>query len=434
LPIDHAPGELGKGAVLPGAAVTMARRDDIPSLTGLRGVAACSVMLAHAIDTSFIWNDVRVFDPYVLRLAWFGMSLFFVLRGFVIEYNYAELFQKLPLSAAAYRFYVARVARLYPLYIFSIFTTMPIFPHPNLNVVRTIVYLTMTQSWFNLEMAAFAPAWSISSEWFFYLAFIPLTFVVARLRRPMFALVATSITTFIGLAAIFYLWRAPLTGFLEIFRHDPWLGAEPSDWFYYFSPYVRVFEFIVGVLTARCFLAGKRGGPVPVTAHIVIGLALAWCAAVILVSRLTQNAALENIASNFAPAPAIAAVMLSVCRYDTWLTRLLSRPLALFLGEISYSIYIWSFVALMVVSGLLHHAEPSMAAYGNAFLRVVLICGLTIVFAYGSYHLIEVPSRRWIRVWGERLGRAVARKGETSPSDSGDTIEVATLRAVPNEP
>jgi peptidoglycan/LPS O-acetylase OafA/YrhL len=31
----------------------MDRRDDIPSLTGLRGIAACSVLFAHAIDISF---------------------------------------------------------------------------------------------------------------------------------------------------------------------------------------------------------------------------------------------------------------------------------------------------------------------------------------------------------------------------------------------
>ena len=106
---------------------------------------------------------------------------------------------------------------------------------------------------------------------------------------------------------------------------------------------------------------------------------------------------LSTILPNFIFAPAIAAVMLMVCRYDTALGRVLSAPTMLLLGEISYSIYIWSFVAMTVTDGLLHHAEQSIAAYVNAAMKLVLLCGLTIVMAYGSYLLIEVPSRRWLR-------------------------------------
>ena len=118
------------------------QKSKLDALTGLRGVAACSVLLAHGIDKSFIWDGVRVFDC-TSNLAYFGMSLFFVLSGFVIEYNYAGLFARERLSVATYNFFVARFARLYPLYILTIFLTMPIFPHPYLNATRTIVYLTL---------------------------------------------------------------------------------------------------------------------------------------------------------------------------------------------------------------------------------------------------------------------------------------------------
>ena len=65
-------------------------------LTGLRVVAACSVLIAHALDTAFIY-DPKNFHPYAALLAYFGMSLFFVLSGFVIQYNYAESFRTEPL-------------------------------------------------------------------------------------------------------------------------------------------------------------------------------------------------------------------------------------------------------------------------------------------------------------------------------------------------
>jgi peptidoglycan/LPS O-acetylase OafA/YrhL len=374
------------------------QKSKLDALTGLRGVAACSVLLAHAIDKSFIWDGVRVFDC-TSNLAYFGMSLFFVLSGFVIEYNYAGLFARERLSIATYNFFVARFARLYPLYILTIFLTMPIFPHPYLNVTRTIIYLTLTQSWFNLELAAFPPDWSISTEWFFYWAFIPLTFLIARVRRPMVALLTLCATAFFGIMTIFYEWHVPLADFVNHwFKHEPWLAADPLGWLLYFSPYLRVIEFIVGMLTAKCFLQWKVSLSPRQVNYIMIA-ALSWIVAVVLIVRFKFSFGFELsiILPNFIFAPAIAAVMLMVCRYDTALGRALSAPSALFLGEISYSIYIWSFVAMTVTDGLLHHAEQSIAAYINATMKLVLLCGLTIVMAYGSYLLIEVPSRRWLR-------------------------------------
>jgi peptidoglycan/LPS O-acetylase OafA/YrhL len=53
----------------------------IPALTGARGVAAYSVLLAHALNYSGInWRPLT-------SLAYFAMSLFFTLSGFVIQYN-----------------------------------------------------------------------------------------------------------------------------------------------------------------------------------------------------------------------------------------------------------------------------------------------------------------------------------------------------------
>jgi len=42
-------------------------------------------------------------------------------------------------------------------------------------------------------------------------------------------------------------------------------------------------------------------------------------------------------------------------------------------------------------------AHPITVAYFNSALKVVVIFALTVVFAYGSYLMIEAPSRRWLR-------------------------------------
>jgi peptidoglycan/LPS O-acetylase OafA/YrhL len=104
------------------------------------------------------------FHPVAAALAYFGMSLFFVLSGFVIQYNYGVSFGTLPLRTATYRFYVARFARLYPLYAFTILVALPSIPTP-FPLWVNLSYQTLTQSWFNVQFAMFPPDWSISAEW-----------------------------------------------------------------------------------------------------------------------------------------------------------------------------------------------------------------------------------------------------------------------------
>jgi peptidoglycan/LPS O-acetylase OafA/YrhL len=57
-------------------------------LAGLRGVAAYSVLLAHMIDSDFPADHAHAF---AVGLSHFVMSLFFVLSGFVIHYNYGRM-------------------------------------------------------------------------------------------------------------------------------------------------------------------------------------------------------------------------------------------------------------------------------------------------------------------------------------------------------
>jgi peptidoglycan/LPS O-acetylase OafA/YrhL len=86
-------------------AETSARLDP---LTGLRGIAAYSVLIAHAMDSAFSLGEAPIFSNFGTFLAWFGMTLFFVLSGFVIHYNHADSFAREGLAAATWRFFVAR--------------------------------------------------------------------------------------------------------------------------------------------------------------------------------------------------------------------------------------------------------------------------------------------------------------------------------------
>ena len=90
----------------------------LPQLTGIRAVAALSVLIAHSLDQAFAPFGAKSIATFTGSLAFFGMSLFFTLSGAVLMLNYpfstwsdTSFFNRLKLFA------IARVARIMPLYI-----------------------------------------------------------------------------------------------------------------------------------------------------------------------------------------------------------------------------------------------------------------------------------------------------------------------------
>jgi peptidoglycan/LPS O-acetylase OafA/YrhL len=101
-------------------------RPEIPSLTGMRFIAAFLVVLAHTN------HYFAAMQPAWLDYAWrfganLGMTTFFVLSGFVIHYNYGSSI--VAKGAPAIRsFLVARFARLYPLYLLTLLIGIALSP------------------------------------------------------------------------------------------------------------------------------------------------------------------------------------------------------------------------------------------------------------------------------------------------------------------
>src|ERR1700680_1753544 len=138
-----------------------APRTDVPALTGLRFVAAFSVVIAHGADL-ILRFDGSSFGPtyWMKQIAGLGMGLFFVLSGFVIHYNYRIAVTQGGLDGLG-GFVWARFARLYPLYVFMImldillgrklYEFMAGTGDGFVDVLRAIPYfLSFTQSWLYL--------------------------------------------------------------------------------------------------------------------------------------------------------------------------------------------------------------------------------------------------------------------------------------------
>src|SRR5580658_7765835 len=97
----------------------------IPSLTGIRAVAALCVVVSHGLTfmPAFPAGPPPVWYTELGSLSAVGMSLFFVLSGFVIHYNYSHFITR-DRGRGLWNFFVARFARLYPLYIACIVFTL----------------------------------------------------------------------------------------------------------------------------------------------------------------------------------------------------------------------------------------------------------------------------------------------------------------------
>jgi acetyltransferase len=227
----------------------------IDPLTGLRFVAAATVAIGHAAPS--LRDDWL--GHLVAQVASIGMTLFFVLSGFVLWFTYAERMLSSP-GRTLRDFAVARFARLYPMYaLVVLIITGYLVIRRSQDPTSLVFILTMTQAWFpvlkgTMLAAAVQPLehlWSISVELFFYLLFPLACFSLGRIGRVR-TLLAVSILNLvvfaIAIAWCFSHGEAFLRAVVPSLEHDG------MAWLTYYSPYLHVSQFLAGCLTAQLYL------------------------------------------------------------------------------------------------------------------------------------------------------------------------------------
>lgn len=162
----------------------------LPALTGIRFPLALWVVLHH------LSGPGRLLDPVIaphvhlavfIDAAWVALSAFFAMSGFLLARRYAHASWTRP---ALVRFAVARLARIYPVYALSLLILLPIMrealsgaelgsPFQRAGIVLN--YVLLLQAWQRPPVDWNTPAWSLSSEVFFY-ACAPI--LVGLVRRP----------------------------------------------------------------------------------------------------------------------------------------------------------------------------------------------------------------------------------------------------------
>ncbi|MGA8494129.1 MAG: acyltransferase [Xanthobacteraceae bacterium] len=401
---------------------------ELRALHGLRFLAAFCILFSHACAWLANFKDTRTIFNYGEFFTVYGMPLFFVLSGFVIHYNYSRLFSTMRPRWAVVEFLGARFARIYPLFVSFFLVGLAVdgvlqwYYEHQLNLLLVMAhYLTLTQSWVYIVLfgdrllldGPFGLSWSLSSEFFFYVTYIVLVLYVARVRSLAGLLVIAGAMSVLVLTAYGYAagYRGAINAFAARYMNQV-DGGEHSvyRWFFYYSPYGRVFEFILGCLTAQIYavLAARPVSPREERwGRILLNAALAFLfcfAFVFLFKPFGNNVAVYVglLKQNFGCAVGLAVLIFCVSRYrSSAVALMLSTPLMVWLGDLSFSIYAVHTWTLRIFE------RPSMDfRYGvelETAFRIVLAIALTLILSSATFRLIEVPARA-------RLRKAVARR------------------------
>ena len=164
----------------PPAALASPRRSQLPALTGIRCFAALNLVFFH-------FADPHSFGPLspVVNGGYISVSFFLLLSGFILTYNYADRAQQGKLTARS--FWSARFSRLYPVYAFSLLLSagmlvQEVHAHTKMDFGLGLVLTPLLLQGWHPVLSTFwnTPAWTMSTEAFFYLLF---PWLITR-RRP----------------------------------------------------------------------------------------------------------------------------------------------------------------------------------------------------------------------------------------------------------
>ena len=335
----------------------------------------------------FIWHS-GISHDYLSRFqfGYAGVSFFFVLSGFILTFTYAEKLQKLTYEAAA-RFYIARIAKIYPVHILTFLASIPLvvlliqqgdisYQSHKLLGVQIFSNVFLLQSFvpsYYVNFSFNGVAWSISNEFFFYACFPFLIYAIARLRRQINLRMMA-----IGIVALWLLLVALL-------QHIP---AQIDSWQFYIFPPLRLFDFVFGIFLC---LAYQSTSFARFSRHISeVGASIIEVGVIIAVE-------LAIYSSQYAPQilrfglylmPFWALLIFVFANQKGIISRALSLRPFLFLGEISFSFY-------MVHQLVIRYTHQLPFTPHNALL---IESTVTLGLSGLLYLFFEEPSRRFLRV------------------------------------
>ena len=364
----------------PAAAPDQPRPPQILALTSIRFFAALHVTLYHLVRPFSLWGPLSGF----IAAGYTGVSFFFLLSGFILCYSHAGERSTGPLFIR--RFYFARFARIYPVYLMAQLIALYVMRN-QLDSLRHrlawLVDLFMVQTW-SLRMVSFfnVPAWSVASEVFFYLVF-PWVFMRLVPSSKMKALL--SVGGFWVLAMV-----APVVG-LVFYPAGSWHeGAGMFAFWVRRSPLVSLPEFLAGVSLAWLYL---RFPPSTKWARMMVAISGVMLAILLFYADSIPALMLHN--GLLIPLYGAIFVGLSqLSRTGSMITKVLSWAPLVLLGEASYALYLTHYMFGVWLNEECHVGMDVRSMWW----KLLIIIPISI----GVHLLVERPCRKGLLQWWNR--------------------------------
>ncbi|MDJ1114495.1 acyltransferase family protein [Microbacterium dauci] len=351
------------------------RGDLRPEIEGLRAVAVLAVLAYHLF-------------PDALPGGFVGVDIFFVISGFLITSHLLRDAERTG-RVSFVSFYSRRIMRLIPAATLVLVATAAatvlfvpriLWPQFGLDIIGAGTYsvnwlLAARSVDYLAEDAAGSPVqhyWSLGVEEQFYVIWpllLAATFLLARTFRGSARRTALVVVAFVGAASLAYALYLTSIGDVSA----------------YFVTTTRLWELAAGAAAAIC-IARVRTAPRAFRRVIVWVSALALIGSLLLVDGSSWPNAVTLV-----PILATTALLLW-CDADApgVVERVLMLRPAVWIGGISYAVYLWHWPMIVIAGYVLPSSWPVLVAIGAA----------SIVAAWATSRWIETPLRfsQWFRV------------------------------------
>jgi peptidoglycan/LPS O-acetylase OafA/YrhL len=346
---------------------------DLKPLTSVRFFAAMWVVLFD------YWPSLSAASPALVGKGYLGVDLFFTLSGFILCHVYLIGFGEGRFKYA--EFLWARLSRIYPVHLVTILGlgvmaagALALGLHSGEKVLiwpSLIPHLLLLNGWGVAPLGGWNhPSWSISAEWFAYLAFPAFAALAWRLRSRPIAAVAAACVLVVALQE----------GFLKLAGFP--LTRAAIGW---------------GALwIVPCFALGCavnllwRANPARTEGQ----------ASAIILAALTAVIAFTVLgAPDWAAVIAFGAMIWGLAGLSSTGSRRLTAPVFVYLGEVSFCVYMicipWQ---LLVENG----AHKLLRLQGDDLPPAAWLAMLVGVVpaAMALHHLVELPARIAMRRHG----------------------------------
>lgn len=333
-------------------------------LTFTRFIAAMSIVVLHFGKNVFPFNIEPLYT--IFGNAGVGVSYFFVLSGFVMVIAYGNR-NKIGVR----QYYLNRIARIYPLYLLALILMCIITIKRGINPFDFVLQVFALQAWFPPNALKLNwPAWSLSVEALFYLAF-PALLIIYKKIKFKYVIIGAVILWLSTQIIVNYLYLSP---FYKGFR------SNSHDFIYYF-PLFHINEFIIGNIAGFFYLRADKQRNYDVSIILLFTILI-----VFLSLKTIINYHDGLVAIIFAP------LILLLALNNGKITQIFNNRYLIILGEASYGIYILQACIINYCLSTFKRLHfNNEAGHFYCYLVILLITSIT------CYLLIEVPARNWIK-------------------------------------